>query len=383
MTIAEGQVGTPTLTATIRVLVVDDVVDIRKLIRLTLQRCGPFDVVGEAGDGEEAIQEAARLQPDIVLLDLSMPVMDGLEALPEILEVSPESKVLVLSGFTEGEMRSEAIRLGASGYMEKGGIVGKLGQCLQELVPFQLAPADASRRAAPPSAAVDAALAPMDGNLLSLLIHDLSRPLTMLHALTSRLLKADDLPPDAVRSALDAISREAQQLESILQTFSDAGKLEMGGLDLAIAPTDVPRLVHDCVVDSVAIIAGHPVIVELAEQVVINVDPARIRQVLVNLLSNAAKFSPRDAPIEITSALGDATFDVTVRDHGSGIPPDRYDKIFQKFGRVNSDGPGNGLGLYISREIARAHGGDLFLAAGGSTGCAFVLRLHLNLRRVA
>ncbi|HVT78201.1 MAG TPA: response regulator, partial [Acidimicrobiales bacterium] len=140
MTLADVEAGQRELTATVRVLVVDDVPDIRKLIRMTLERVGPFDVVGEAGDGQFAIVEAARLKPDIVLLDLSMPIMDGLEALPEILAASPESKVLVLSGFTAGEMGDEAIRLGAAGYMEKGGIVGKLGPRLRELVPFRVAP---------------------------------------------------------------------------------------------------------------------------------------------------------------------------------------------------------------------------------------------------
>src|SRR5262245_56342552 len=157
-----------TLTATIRVLVVDDVPDIRKLIRLTLERCGPFDVVGEAGDGAQAISEAARLQPDIVLLDLSMPVMDGLEALPEILRSSPDSKVLVLSGFTAGEMSAEALKRGAAGYMEKGGIVGKLGPRLRELVPFRAVTFD--DKADETLVVVDAAKAPLEGNLMALLI---------------------------------------------------------------------------------------------------------------------------------------------------------------------------------------------------------------------
>ncbi|MEY2425315.1 MAG: hypothetical protein QOI61_887 [Actinomycetota bacterium] len=374
MTVAEG--ATRTLAATIRVLVVDDVPDIRKLIRLTLERCGPFDVVGEAGDGEQAILEAARLQPDIVLLDLSMPVMDGLEALPEILEASPDSKVLVLSGFTAGEMGDEAMRLGASGYMEKGGIVGKLGPRLRELVPFRAVMFDAV--AVSDRAVAVTAQSTMDGDLLTLLVRELSRPLTVLHALASRLLRSHELPPEAVDSALNTISREAQRVETILQTFADAGKLESAELDLTLTPTDLPRLVRDCVSELADLTVHHPVSVDVSDQVTINVDAMRIRQVLMNLLSNAAKFSPRSAPIEITSQLDDQHFEVRVRDHGPGIPLEHQDKIFRKFGRVNPDISGTGLGLYISREIARAHGGELFLAAGGGTGCLFVLRLRLN-----
>jgi signal transduction histidine kinase len=104
----------------------------------------------------------------------------------------------------------------------------------------------------------------------------------------------------------------------------------------------------------------------------------RIREVLVHLLSNAAKFSPRRSPIEVTSRLADSTFEVHVRDHGTGIPPEYHETVFEKFGRVDEDAVGNGLGLYLSREIARAHGGDVFLASCDESGCVFALRLRLN-----
>ena len=337
-----------TLIDTVRVLVVDDVTDIRKLIRMTLERAGPFDVVGEAGDGESAITEAARLQPDIVVLDLSMPVMDGLEALPEILRASPNSKVLVLSGFTANEMGAEALRLGAAAYMEKGGIVVKLGAVLRELVPFHI-PAYT-----PP---------PTTGELFAQLIHDLWRPLTVLHALASRLLHDEDLPREAVRSALEAIAREARHLESILQTYSDTGKLAVGGLDLSLMPTNLPQLVRELVNEVTDITAAHPVALDMRDRVVINVDAMRIRHVLLTLLSNAAKFSPANAPIEVKAALADDLFEVQVRDYGEALADERL---------------ASGLALYISREIARAHGGDVFLASCDESGCVFALRLRLK-----
>jgi signal transduction histidine kinase len=347
----------------VRVLIVDDVADIRKLIRMTLERGGPFDVVGEAGDGAEAISQAARLQPDIVVLDLSMPVMDGLEALPEILRQSPNSKVLVLSGFTANEMGDEALRLGAAGYMEKGGIVAKLGARLRELVPFHL-PAYA-----PPTTG---------GDLFALLIRDLWRPLSVLHSLASRLLRAEELPPDAVRSAMEAIAREARNLEAILQTYSDTGKLDVGSLDLTLVPTNLPQLVRELVDEVTDITATHPVSVDINDRVIINVDPMRIRHVLMTLLSNAAKFSPVNAPIEVSAAVADETFELRVRDHGEGIADQYQQYLFKKFGRVDPNAAGTGLALYISREIARAHGGDVFLANCDETGCVFALRLHLR-----
>jgi signal transduction histidine kinase/CheY-like chemotaxis protein len=102
------------------VLLADDVAALRNLVRLAIESSGRFRVVGEASDGGGAITEAVALHPDLVLLDLSMPKMDGLEALPRILEAVPTTRVVVLSGFNHVRMAPVATRLGASAYLEKG-----------------------------------------------------------------------------------------------------------------------------------------------------------------------------------------------------------------------------------------------------------------------
>jgi DNA-binding NarL/FixJ family response regulator len=102
------------------VVVADDFADMRHLVKMTLERSGRFDVVGEAENGAEAIELATEHRPDIVVLDLSMPVLSGMEALPQIRDASPDTKVVVLSGFDRARMESEAIAGGAVGYLEKG-----------------------------------------------------------------------------------------------------------------------------------------------------------------------------------------------------------------------------------------------------------------------
>ncbi len=104
----------------IRTLLVDDAAPLRRLLSLMLERNGAFAVVGEAGNGEEGIALADQLHPDLVLLDLSMPVMDGLEALPRIKTASGHGVVVVLSGFETNRMADQAKALGAAGYVEKG-----------------------------------------------------------------------------------------------------------------------------------------------------------------------------------------------------------------------------------------------------------------------
>ena len=106
-----------------RVLLVDDQSNIRFLQRLLLERDGRAVVVAEAADGREAIAAATREQPDAIVLDLDMPEVSGLEALPLLLEVSPDSVVIVLSSMPEAEFASQAVELGASAFLAKNAVM--------------------------------------------------------------------------------------------------------------------------------------------------------------------------------------------------------------------------------------------------------------------
>ena len=103
----------------IRVLLADDYPDLRELIRFQLERAG-FVVIGEATDGQEAVDMAKALSPDVIVLDLAMPKMDGLQALPTLRETSPGSKVIVVSGFANGLMADRVLAAGAARFVEKG-----------------------------------------------------------------------------------------------------------------------------------------------------------------------------------------------------------------------------------------------------------------------
>ena len=104
----------------IRVLICDDSEAMRALLRVVVDQRGSLRVVGEAADGNDAILEARRLQPDVILLDLAMPRRTGLEVLPELLRIAPAAKIIVLSGFSEASVADGAIELGAVRYLSKG-----------------------------------------------------------------------------------------------------------------------------------------------------------------------------------------------------------------------------------------------------------------------
>jgi DNA-binding NarL/FixJ family response regulator len=104
----------------LRVVLVDDTADLRQLLRIVLERTPDFEVVGEAADGREGVEVARDQQPDLVLLDITMPVMDGLEALPLIRAASPGSAVVVHSVIGATTMLRRVLEAGAADYVPKG-----------------------------------------------------------------------------------------------------------------------------------------------------------------------------------------------------------------------------------------------------------------------
>ncbi len=103
-----------------RILVVDDSEELRVVLAILIGAAPDFELVGEAENGRTGIAKAVETRPDVILLDLSMPDMDGLEALPHLRRTVPEARVIVLSGYQRDVMGQRAMEAGALGYIEKG-----------------------------------------------------------------------------------------------------------------------------------------------------------------------------------------------------------------------------------------------------------------------
>ena len=118
----------------IRVLLVDDVTDLRMLFRKALSYDDRIQVVGEAADGLEAIDKAAELRPDVILLDLAMPRLDGMRAIPRLHEVAPGTRILVFSGFSSPTLARRAIESCATGFIEKGIPPDEIGDVIEKVM---------------------------------------------------------------------------------------------------------------------------------------------------------------------------------------------------------------------------------------------------------
>jgi DNA-binding NarL/FixJ family response regulator len=125
---------TQSLRAAIGVLICDDNEAMRALLRVVVGLRPTLRVVGEAADGHDAIREATRLQPDVILLDLAMPRRTGLEVLPELRERAPEAKIIVFSGFSTASVAEGAIDLGAIRYLSKGADPDVINDAIEEVV---------------------------------------------------------------------------------------------------------------------------------------------------------------------------------------------------------------------------------------------------------
>jgi DNA-binding NarL/FixJ family response regulator len=104
---------------TIRLLVADDQAMVRAGFRMLVSEEPGIEVVAEAGNGREAVDKAARYRPNVVLMDIRMPELDGLEATRQILEAEPGARILILTTFDLDEYVYEALRIGASGFVLK------------------------------------------------------------------------------------------------------------------------------------------------------------------------------------------------------------------------------------------------------------------------
>ncbi|HXF10840.1 MAG TPA: response regulator transcription factor [Desulfuromonadaceae bacterium] len=117
----------------IKILLCDDHAMVRAGLRLLLETAADIEVVGEAADGHRAVREAKRLLPDIVLMDLSMPLLNGIEATRQLLKEFPLAKVLILSAHNDDQYVQHAMKAGAVGYLVKESAESDLLRAVREI----------------------------------------------------------------------------------------------------------------------------------------------------------------------------------------------------------------------------------------------------------
>lgn len=222
----------------------------------------------------------------------------------------------------------------------------------------------------------------LKSDFVSMVSHELRSPLTNISGAIELMLEEEELSDEYVRRMLGVVGDQTQRLIRLVKGVLDVSRMEAGRLHLdrkavdllpimqrvtsSLQPTTVFHWFELPTVDNYPPVWG---------------DGDRIEEMIFNLLDNAIKFSPSGGPISIGMAVGDHETTVSITDPGVGIPADKLDRIFWKFHRLDSEDSretyGHGLGLYITKGLAEAHGGRIWVESTEGRGSTFSFTLPL------
>jgi signal transduction histidine kinase len=228
-----------------------------------------------------------------------------------------------------------------------------------------------------------ARLSQLRADFVSLVSHELRSPMAAVIGAARTLEDRWRMLTAAQReSFLALIGDETARLAELVGDVLDTSRIEAGTFSYRFEEVDLGRVVHEAIDTATLAQQDVPVVASVHGALpTIRGDRARLRQVLGNLIENAVKYSPEGGEVRVSAAAANGAVKIAVRDAGPGIPRDQQARIFEKFGRVDVAGaskPGTGLGLFIARSIAEAHGGSLDVASATDAGSTFTLTLPVG-----
>jgi signal transduction histidine kinase len=228
-----------------------------------------------------------------------------------------------------------------------------------------------------------AQLSQLRADFVSLVSHELRSPMAAVIGAARTLQdRWRMLTAEQRESFLALIGDETARLAELVGDVLDTSRIEAGTFSYRFEEVDLGRVVDEAIETAVLAQQEVPVVASGHGALpAIRGDRTRLRQVLGNLIENAVKYSPEGGEVRVSAAAANGEVRIAVRDAGPGIPRDHQARIFEKFGRVDVPGaskPGTGLGLFIARSIAEAHGGSLDVSSGAEPGSTFTLTLPVG-----
>ena len=217
-------------------------------------------------------------------------------------------------------------------------------------------------------------------DFLSTVSHELRTPLTAIRGFADLLVEHwDATDPDQRRALVQLIAGAGLRLDRLIEDLLDFTRLERGQLGIELRAHDPAELVDEALRHVAVSLERHEVAVDIEPDLLVLVDEAAIARVLVNLLTNAAKFAPAGSTITVRARTAGDRVELSVADTGEGIPAEEHGQIFERFYRVErgtARRPGTGVGLAIVKEFTEAQGGEVLLDSTLGEGSRFTLRLR-------
>jgi signal transduction histidine kinase len=301
----------------------------------------------------------------VVLLDLGLPDMPGIEVLEQVVARSEETPVIVVTGIDDLTVAVDAIRRGAWDYVVKQLDLSHLSELPHVIRRNQ----DRQRLV-------------RERNLFrSMLSHDIRNPLNVIFNYADMIGDEPGLSAGA-RQLLQRIKDNAASTLNLVCNFVELGRIEGGTLTLDRRPLCLTTLVREVIARQEALGAARGVTLTLAtsdEVPHVPADGAYMERVLTNLIGNALKFSPDRSTVTVALTQEPDCVVLSVADEGPGIAADEQQTIFDKYrrGRTTAVVEGSGLGLFIVKSVVDAHGGTIEVRSEPGRGATFILRLPI------
>lgn len=213
---------------------------------------------------------------------------------------------------------------------------------------------------------------------VSIVSHELKTPLTGILGFTNTLLTLN-LPQNKIEEYVGIIDSEGKRLYSLIEEFLDISKIELRKLNLQFAKTSVQEIIRETV-DTFKMMKNVKIELSFPENILqLKVDKDRIKQVVLNILDNASRYTPTEGKITIIGKYTGDSVMISIKDEGPGIKEEELNNVFDKFYRckdnINSENSGSGLGLSIAKGMIEAHKGKIWVESELGKGSEFIFTL--------
>ncbi|MCU0584474.1 MAG: response regulator, partial [Desulfobacterales bacterium] len=355
----------------IELLLVDDEKDFREILVKRLGRRG-FKV-GALESGEAALVRMQEQPVDVIVMDVKMPGLNGIEALKRIKEDHPATEVILLTGHADTQDGVEGIKAGAFDYLSKPveieHLVRKITQAQNKIRRFRAAQQETEFRERITQQMVVAERLAALGTMASGVAHEINNPLAVIQDAAGwlqQILAKPEMEGMARRAdfekALDRIHKAVQRARRITQQLLQVVKTQTAELADPAGMTDV-RL-RELAEEAIALVEAEASLKKVAIHLesraphpVAWTDPYQLLQVLLNLLTNSIQATPAGGRITVSLQVSVEAAKIAVQDTGSGISPDHLTRVFEPFFTTKGVGQGTGMGLYVSWGIIARLGG--------------------------